>query len=188
MGILDDDEKLQNRKHLGYKVIGKIADVTKFHPDEFDAVIVCIGAVNDTLNRTKVYEYLKLNNITVTPIISKNAQISSDVIINSGLIAMHGVIVNPGCIIDENVFLNTGCIIDHDCKINNNVFVSPGAVLSGRVSIKSNSFIGAGSVISTDLYIGENVTIGAGSVVVKDVPDNVIVYGNPAHKNLKKKL
>ena len=30
------------------------------------------------------------------------------------------------------------------------------------------------------LSIGNNVIIGAGSVVVKDIPDNVIVAGNPA--------
>ena len=28
--------------------------------------------------------------------------------------------------------------------------------------------------------IGENAKVGAGSVVTKDVPDNAVVYGNPA--------
>ena len=28
--------------------------------------------------------------------------------------------------------------------------------------------------------IGKNATTGAGSVVIKDIPDNVIVVGNPA--------
>jgi maltose O-acetyltransferase len=27
--------------------------------------------------------------------------------------------------------------------------------------------------------IGNNVVIGAGSIVTKDIPDNVIAYGNP---------
>lgn len=30
------------------------------------------------------------------------------------------------------------------------------------------------------MTIGDNVVVGAGSVVTKDVPDNVVVVGNPA--------
>jgi acetyltransferase-like isoleucine patch superfamily enzyme len=30
------------------------------------------------------------------------------------------------------------------------------------------------------LNIGENTVVGSGSVVLKDLPDNVLAYGNPA--------
>ena len=36
-----------------------------------------------------------------------------------------------------------------------------------------------GSFVFGDITIGNNVIIGANSVVNKDVPDNVIVAGNP---------
>jgi serine acetyltransferase len=29
------------------------------------------------------------------------------------------------------------------------------------------------------LRIGQNTTVGAGAVIIKDVPDNVVVVGNP---------
>ena len=48
------------------------------------------------------------------------------------------------------------------------------------------SFIGIGTTIIQGIKIGRNVTIGAGSVVIKDIPDNVMVVGNPA-KILKNK-
>jgi maltose O-acetyltransferase len=32
------------------------------------------------------------------------------------------------------------------------------------------------------LKIGENSVIGSGSLVLKDIPDNVLAYGNPINK------
>jgi len=40
--------------------------------------------------------------------------------------------------------------------------------------------LGSGSIIRPGTTIGNNVYIGGGAVVVKDVPDNVVVVGNPA--------
>jgi serine O-acetyltransferase len=47
-------------------------------------------------------------------------------------------------------------------------------------SIGNNVTVGANVCIIGKINIGHNVVIGAGSVVVKNVPDNVIVAGNPA--------
>lgn len=48
-------------------------------------------------------------------------------------------------------------------------------------TIGNNVSIGANVSIIGNITIGNNVVIGAGSVVVKDVPDNCIIAGNPAH-------
>ena len=47
------------------------------------------------------------------------------------------------------------------------------------VHIGRNCWIGAGAVIMPGVTIGENSVIGAGSVVTKDIPANVVAYGNP---------
>lgn len=47
-------------------------------------------------------------------------------------------------------------------------------------TIGDNVTVGANVCIIGKIKIGNNVVIGAGSVVVKDVPDNVVVAGNPA--------
>ena len=49
------------------------------------------------------------------------------------------------------------------------------------VIIGDNVWIGGGAIIMPGVTIGNNVVIGAGSVVTKDIPDNVIAYGNPCH-------
>lgn len=54
------------------------------------------------------------------------------------------------------------------------------------VIIGDNVWIGGGAIIMPGVTIGDNVVIGAGSVVTKDIPSDVIAYGNPcriARKN-----
>lgn len=48
------------------------------------------------------------------------------------------------------------------------------------VTIGNNVWIGGRAVINPGVTIGDNVVIASGAVVVKDVPDNVVVGGNPA--------
>ena len=50
----------------------------------------------------------------------------------------------------------------------------------GKIVINDNVMIGADSIILYNTTIGSNVIIAAGSVVTKDVPNGVIVGGNPA--------
>lgn len=47
------------------------------------------------------------------------------------------------------------------------------------VSIHDGVWIGAGATILPGVTIGENSVIGAHSLVTKDVPANVVAYGNP---------
>lgn len=49
-----------------------------------------------------------------------------------------------------------------------------------EIHVGSDVWIGGGSIICPGVKIGNRAIIGAGSVVTKDVPDDVIVAGNPA--------
>lgn len=51
---------------------------------------------------------------------------------------------------------------------------------SAPIVIKDNVWIGMNTLILKGVTIGENSIVAAHSVVVKDVPDNVLVAGNPS--------
>lgn len=49
-----------------------------------------------------------------------------------------------------------------------------------KIKIGNNVWIGWGAIILKGVHIGNNSIVAAGAVVVRDVPENVIVAGNPA--------
>ncbi len=82
-------------------------------------------------------------------------------------------------IIKDNVIVGQFCNIGHDSIIENNVRIMNNVCAEGYVHIKKGTFIGAGTNIRNRITIGENSLIGMGSNVVKNIPRNVIAYGNP---------
>lgn len=47
------------------------------------------------------------------------------------------------------------------------------------ITVGSHVWIGGGTTVLPGVTIGSNVVIGAGSVVTRDIPDNVVAFGNP---------
>lgn len=48
------------------------------------------------------------------------------------------------------------------------------------ITFGNNVWIGGGAIINPGVTVGDNVVIASGAVVTKDVPNNVVVGGNPA--------
>lgn len=99
--------------------------------------------------------------------------------IGEGTVIMPGAIVNAYAKIGKHCVINTGATVDHECVIGDFVNICPNTTLCGNVHVGNGSQVCAGSVVIQGISIGNNTTVGAGSVVVKDLPDNVVAYGNP---------
>jgi sugar O-acyltransferase (sialic acid O-acetyltransferase NeuD family) len=181
IGIIDSVHPIGTERY-GYRVIGRqdnlIPIINQFR---IDAGLITIG---DNWSRFKVYNsiieqvpsFQFINAIHPSVIIGKNVEIGF------GVVMMAGVIVNPLAKIGNFTFFATGCQIEHDCIIQDYASVSAGSVMGGYVTIGKFSAITLGVTILDRLNIGENSVIGSGSLVLKDVPDNVLAYGNPINK------
>lgn len=56
----------------------------------------------------------------------------------------------------------------------------PDLDITKRINVGDNVFIGLGALVLPGVTIGNNCVVGAYAVVTKDVPDGMIVGGNPA--------
>jgi len=96
-----------------------------------------------------------------------------------------GNIITAGCIFTTTISVNSfnlfnlNTTVGHDTNIGSCNVINPGVNISGGVVIKDNNLIGTNATILQYKIIGTNSIIGASSLVTKDIPDNVVAYGNP---------
>lgn len=154
-------------------------DVNSLLLEKGNKVLFCVG-YNNLKKRLERFKELKEWGIHFINFHAKNAIVSQYSKIGEGTIVNQGAIVDNYAEIGVACFINIGAMVSHDAIVGDGVFIAPGANILGFVTIGNQCFIGANSTIIDHIKIGNNVVVAAGAVVIRDVPENVMVAGNPA--------
>jgi len=127
--------------------------------------VVIVGANGFRTNLTTVKNGVKEGRITI----------------GDHVLVMNGVRVSSAC----EITIGNGCMLANFCYIMDADWhdlhdrtSTPGK--AAPVVLKDGAWVGDSAIICKGVTIGKNSVVGAGSVVRRDVPDNVIVAGNPA--------
>ena len=98
-----------------------------------------------------------------------------------------GVTIHRGTAQDQSVtrignhnLLMAYVHVAHDCIIHDHCIFSNNAALSGHVVVGNHANLGGYSGVAQYRRIGAHTMIGGSSTVLKDVPDFMLVYGDPA--------
>jgi len=144
----------------------------KYHPNS-DVKSENIGV------NTRIWQYC---------VVLPNAKIGSDCNLCANVFVENEVIIGNRVTVKSGVQLWDGVVIEDDVFIGPNVTFSndhfprskkPPKEFS-KTLICEGSSIGSNATILPGIKVGKFSMVGAGSVVTKNVPDFVIVVGNPA--------
>ena len=134
----------------------------------------------------KIFAFVNLYGCTI----GDNSKIGTFVEIQKNAIIGKNVKVSSHTFICEGVEIEDNVFVGHNVSFINDKYPrsanADGSLQTEadwkvvRTRVKKGASIGTSVTILCGITIGENAIVGAGSVVTKDVPDNVVVAGNPA--------
>jgi maltose O-acetyltransferase len=160
------DNELQNERQFA-KVLTFAFNAS--HPNEISKRIEIL---NKLLGQTKDSFYVE------PPFrcdYGYNIEIGQNFYSNYNLIILDcaKVTIGDNVLIGPNVSIYTaGHPLHYELRVQEYEYAIP-------ITIGNNVWIGGNTVINPGITIGDNSVIGSGSVVTKDIPSDVIAFGNP---------
>lgn len=172
-GFVDDFAPLRSIRH-GHPVIGSTGT---FQNPFNHRVIIAIGEI---AGRALVYDLLKLRGCRFVSVVHPSSTLALTCHIGEGSFIAAGAHVGPYSSVGAHCIVNTNASLDHDSILGDYSHMAPNSATGGHVQIGSHTLIGIGACVRDRLTVGSHCVIGVGSCVVKNVPDGVTEYGNPA--------
>jgi sugar O-acyltransferase (sialic acid O-acetyltransferase NeuD family) len=172
-GFFDDSFNGVEEPIVGASLLGKLADVSGFEPDSYDAYV----AIGDNARRAQIVEHIRHAGYVLPALIHPQSRLELDCRVGDAAHICIGAMLATQVRIGTGVIVNTGSSVDHESVISDFAHLAPGVFLGGRVRVGEGAFIGIGARVAEKISIGRRAVIGAGSVVLKDVADSARVVG-----------
>ena len=161
-----------------YTGLEGLDNLMKQFQDENLHYLVAIGGKYGK-DRYEIHQTLKKKGLVPINAVHPNAYVAKNAAVGAYNQILAGATIGARVKTGDVCIINTSASVDHECILGDGVHIGPGAHLAGCIEVGDYTFIGTGATILPRIKIGKNVIIGAGAIVTKDIPDNVIAYGNP---------
>lgn len=147
-----------------------------YNPEATEIIV----AVGEPEHKIALYHKVKHAGYLLTKLVHPMACISPSAVLGEGVIVKMGSFISCDTVIEANTSIEIGCMIAHDCVIQESSQISSGVSLGGGSMVGTGVFIGMNACVKEKTKIGSHSIIGMGSIVLRDIPENVIAWGNPA--------
>lgn len=192
--IIYENVVIEDNVTIGeHNVIGKIPTPTSAMRKVLDLrhIITRIGENCRLCANVTIYSNVTLGT---NCLLGDNVSIFTDVQIGNDVIISRNVTVNSETQIGNNSRVMDGSHVTGRAYVGSNVFISTGVFMANDSLFGKSGFdakatgphiedyvsVGAGAILLPGIKIGRGSIVAAGSVVKKNVPEGVVVSGNPA--------
>lgn len=160
-----------------YDIFGKYDDVkyiyALYRPDLIKERIVLRDSYNIPLDKWANF-------------VHHSAFVAKSVQMGYGNVVLANSVLNSGVVLGNYNTIHSNVLIGHDTVIGNSTFITGHCAVGSNNKIGDGCFIGLNSSLNNYISIGNYVFVGMASNVIKTVPDDVMVYGNPARPTERK--
>lgn len=174
---------INSANQLSYSVLGVIDSRQKDIRQICEKYKISKGviAIGDNWSRKLAHDQIikEMPYFKFVNLIHPSASISSTAGIGKGVVIMAGAVVNPEASVGDFSLITTKGVLEHNSIMESYSSII-GGMTGGKAYIGKYASINLGSTMVDRVSIGENSVLGAGAVLLKDLPDNVLAYGNPA--------
>lgn len=136
--------------------------------------------IGTNADRRRVADKLRALGGRLPPCVAPNAFVARDAQLDDATVLCLGSQIGAAASIGFACIVNTLSSVDHDGVLGDYTQVTVGVTFGGTVRVGTNGFFGMKSAVFPNRTIGDDVVVRAGSLVIHDVPDRVVVGGNPA--------
>lgn len=174
MAFIDDDQQ-HDREYYGHHVYA-FEEVCEFDKSECEFLV----ANGNPELRCKLFEKMKNVGFNGAIVVDPNACVSPSATLKEGTLISAHTLVSSLAVMEENTLLLPCSVIGHDTVIGAHSFVCCNTAIGGITKVGKRVYIGENAPVKELLTIGDDSIISMGAVIMRDVPDNVIMFGNPA--------
>ena len=173
-GFLDDDLSALDGFSYPHAVVGSIAE----HQPREDDLYVC-GIGSQRIKR-KVCEALQSKGANFITVVHPSVKMGRNVRLGEGVVLCPRVTLTCDIEVGAMTMVNCHTTVGHDVRIGAWATISANCDLTGHTEIGEAAYFGSGARVIPGKKVGARAVVGAGSVVIRDVPEGVSVFGNPA--------
>ncbi len=182
LGFAFDDESFGNEIN-GFPILCKTYEAyERYKSDEDVKFIFALYRPDLIEERIKLRDGYNIPKERFANFIHHTAFVAKSVQMGVGNVVLANSVINCNVKMGDYNTIQSNVLIGHDNTIGDSNFITGHCAVGSNNEIGNGCFIGLNSSINNYISIGNYAFVGMASNVIKSVPQNAMVYGNPARQ------